>query len=244
MRTPSAVELLDAWELGLNQTSAERALGLLTSACPDLSWNELAHLPIGKRDGALLWLREALFGSEVELTTKCPACGETLELTLSIADIHVDSPPVLKMPMTVSAEGFRVDFRLITTADLIALSRGQTELSIGRELFAMCVVEVRIGDRIGLVEELPEPVIAAVSHAMALADPQADVQLALSCPACSHAWSTTFDIDRFLWAEVHAWARRTLREVHALARAYGWSERDVLELSPLRRQAYLELARA
>ena len=30
-------------------------------------------------------------------------------------------------------------------------------------------------------------------------------------------------------------------EVHALASAYHWHERDILALSPVRRQAYLEL---
>jgi len=33
-------------------------------------------------------------------------------------------------------------------------------------------------------------------------------------------------------------ARRLLRDVHELARAYGWSERDILELSLTRRLAY------
>ena len=43
------------------------------------------------------------------------------------------------------------------------------------------------------------------------------------------------------WLEIDAWARRTLRDVHALASAYAWSERDVLALSPTRRTLYREL---
>ena len=35
-------------------------------------------------------------------------------------------------------------------------------------------------------------------------------------------------------------ARRLLDEVHALARSYSWSERQILELSEVRRRAYLE----
>ena len=37
------------------------------------------------------------------------------------------------------------------------------------------------------------------------------------------------------------WAGRMLLDIHALARAYGWSESDILALPPRRRQAYLEL---
>ena len=76
---------------------------------------------------------------------------------------------------------------------------------------------------------------------MAEADPQADIQLALSCPACGHQWLSTFDIVSFFWSEINAWAYRILREVHILASAYGWREADILAMSPYRRQLYLEM---
>jgi hypothetical protein len=76
---------------------------------------------------------------------------------------------------------------------------------------------------------------------MAEADPQADIQLAISCAACSHHWRTTFDIVSFFWSEIEVWARRLLCEVHILASAYGWHEREILGLGPVRRQLYLEM---
>jgi len=39
--------------------------------------------------------------------------------------------------------------------------------------------------------------------------------------------------------EVNEWAERQLQTVHKLARAYGWTEREILNLSPVRRQLYL-----
>jgi hypothetical protein len=79
-----------------------------------------------------------------------------------------------------------------------------------------------------------------VGH-MAQADPQADVQLALCCPRCSHEWQEVFDIVSFFWSEISAWTARILREVHTLACAYGWREADILAMSPGRRQCYLEM---
>jgi hypothetical protein len=67
------------------------------------------------------------------------------------------------------------------------------------------------------------------------------VLLGLHCPLCSHSWQALFDIASFFWTEISAHARRLLREVDALARAYGWSEAEILGLSASRRQAYLEL---
>jgi hypothetical protein len=66
----------------------------------------------------------------------------------------------------------------------------------------------------------------------------------LTCPQCAHQWQAPLDIVSFLWSEVHAWAIRLLREIHELASAYGWSEAEILALSPWRRRAYLELVNA
>ncbi|MGH8523199.1 MAG: phage baseplate protein, partial [Gammaproteobacteria bacterium] len=74
------------------------------------------------------------------------------------------------------------------------------------------------------------------------ADPQSNLQISLTCPACGHCWEALFDIVFFLWAEINHWAERTLRAVHLLARAYGWREADVLAMSPTRRQMYLGMA--
>ena len=84
----------------------------------------------------------------------------------------------------------------------------------------------------------------AVIRELAAGDPQAEVLLSLRCPACEHEWSTPFDILAYLWDEIDDWARRLLSEVHTLASAYGWSERDVLGMSARRRRLYLEMSEA
>ena len=65
--------------------------------------------------------------------------------------------------------------------------------------------------------------------------------LSLSCPDCGHCWDVPFDIVSYFWGELHVWAQRVLREVHTLASAYGWREADILGLSPLRRELYLQM---
>ena len=52
------------------------------------------------------------------------------------------------------------------------------------------------------------------------------------------------DIAPALWAEVQAAAERSLLEVDALAREYGWSEAEVMALPHARRAAYLQLVGA
>ena len=92
---------------------------------------------------------------------------------------------------------------------------------------------------------IPAGIAAALESEMtgtiAAADPLAEIALELACPDCAATWSAPFDIVRFLWSEVDAWAARTLDEVHVLASHYGWSEAEILALSPQRRQHYRDL---
>ena len=113
-----------------------------------------------------------------------------------------------------------------------------------RILFERCLIAAKLGGESVRAEQLPAQVVDAVAKCLAEADPQADVQLDISCPFCGWNWQASFDIVAFLWTEIEARACRLLQDVHVLARAYGWSEREVLDLSPLRRELYLEMVNA
>lgn len=82
------------------------------------------------------------------------------------------------------------------------------------------------------IEQMPETALQAMVQEMDHVDPQSNLEINLTCPACGHCWAALFDIVSFLWAEINNWAERTLRTVHLLARAYGWREADILALSP------------
>ena len=61
------------------------------------------------------------------------------------------------------------------------------------------------------------------------------------CPSCSWHMDAALDPGVLLWDDVQASVRGMLGQVHALARAYGWTEHEVLSMSPRRRAAYLEM---
>jgi len=79
---------------------------------------------------------------------------------------------------------------------------------------------------------------------MAAADPLAEIRLTFDCPVCGDAFEDDLDLPTFLWAEMAARAKRLLSEVHLLASAYGWSEAEILGLSPVRREFYLGMVGA
>lgn len=241
MRPLSASELLSVWEGGHEQALVDRALLLLACACPDESWDDLAALPIGRRDARLLTLREWSLGPQLCCLARCPACGESLELTFSMEDVRVDATPLAEAELYLEMEGYEVSFRLLDSTDLTALHGADDRAAARHTLLERSVLTVRCNGEDHSGSRLPAPVLDAVVRRMAEADPQADVHTVLSCPACAHSWQATFDIVSFFWAEIENWAYRMLRDVHRLASAYGWREADVLALSPRRRQFYLEM---
>lgn len=247
MRAPDAAELLDLWERGLTQSVPRRALALLRAAWPETTDAQLLAWPLGLRDARLLALRRHLFGPDLTIVAPCPACGETVESTFQVDQVLLpETAGEWRATRVIEQEGYVITFRLPACGDLLALSETPRAATADprQQLLTRCVIELRTADGAPAdVTRVPERVSAAIVAGMAAADPQADVQLACVCPSCGETWDTLFDIASVLWSEIHAWARRLLRDVHALARAYGWREADVLALSPTRRQIYLELSR-
>lgn len=241
MRALTASELLDAWERGGSRSSHRQAQVLLEASCPDLPPEDIAGWTIGQRDRRLLALRELIFGPRLAAVAACPHCGVQLDLAFSTADVEDDprgQEQGAREPHGVELDGYAVRFRLPTGADLAELEGARLS---ERSLLQRCIATAERDGRPVTPDELPSRVVEAIAQRMAEADPQAEVRLALACPACGHAWRAPFDIVAFFWREVDAWARRTLRDVHTLASAYGWREADILALSPRRRQLYLDM---
>jgi len=241
MHALTPAELLEIWELGMRQANDQKALTLLSAALQEESWASLARQSIGRRNALLLAVREGLFGPQFIGEARCPACGERLELNFRTEDIRATPIPEAAEPLTLEVSDYQVVFRLPTSEDL-ALVRGYEDAEVvARLLLTRCLLSTRYNGEETSVEELPSEIVAALENSMGKADPQANMQLSLTCPGCGHHWLARFDILSYVWKELDAWARRVLREVHYLASAYGWSETDILNMRPWRRQIYLDL---
>lgn len=240
MRNLNAADVLNVWEQGLNRSLLQRALMLLVTAFPEMGSDSVAELSIGTRDACLLLVRERLFGSRLVNNVICPQCAIRIEWEQDISDI------VVKTPDYQTAHQFRLEiddyhlcFRLPNSIDMAELE-GSSNVAVAlQQLLRRCILSVEYAGAFCDIEQLPESVIQALNLRIEELDPQADVRINLTCPECSHRWEVFFDIASFLWAEINEWAERMLQTVHKLARTYGWTEREILNLSPVRRQLYL-----
>lgn len=245
MPSLSAEHIVRVWELGQRQHPLDRALTCLQFALPEVSWESLAALSVGQRDAYLLALREQTFGPQLDSLATCPKCQEQLEFSLSTTDLRItELGPLSVGPAQqhqCQVNDLTLQFRLPNSLDLAAVVTEANSAVARQQLAQRCLMQVEQAGQVVEMASIPESAIATLSQQLVEVDPQAEILLDLDCPACEHPWQILFDIVDFLWTELAAQAKRLLSEVHQLARFYGWREADILAMTSLRRQYYLEL---
>lgn len=232
MRGLTAGDFLDLSDDGGSLDWITRGLMLTGAAWRQASPAECAALPVGARNRLVLALRVLTFGREMPLRLRCRACGADLVARVDLGAVlagHAAEPPAT---VRVAIEDEEVEARLPSSGDLLAtagLPPGEGEWA----LYERCLVSRTAGD--------PVTARQRIAEAMALADPLAVLEVDLECDQCHTRSSEPFDIVTCFWKEIDAGARRAELDVHALASAYGWSEEQILALSPARRARYLAL---
>lgn len=227
----SAEALLEIWEHGQRCSPADRSLQLLALAQPGQGRAALAGVDLAQRDWHLLQLRRRWFGSGLAGYADCPACGEQLEVEFDAASLPEECPP--DPPAFVTRDGCR--FRLPTLGDLIAVAGAEDADVAAHQLFERCRIDAA-----------PPSDLPAIRHevdeGLAILAAERGIYLTLSCTHCGQPSRHALDPAEYLWNEIAAAAAALLEDVHLLASAYGWAERDILAMSPTRRQAYVNRA--
>lgn len=231
------------WEASQLRCLAEQSYLMLGAALPEAGAAQLLSLPLGRRDGYLLQLRELTAGSKIEGYAECVRCRERLTFTLNTGDILLRDPAIeSETEFVLDIESCRVWFRLVTLGDLLAI-RECPSVEAGRSILVeRCITRVERDGAPVPSRVLSDAAIERVGEAIREADPQVEIRFQISCPNCGHDWSSTFDIVSFFWKELSIRAQRLFREVDTLARAYGWTESEILHMSLEKRRHYLELA--
>lgn len=246
-RLPAAA-IIQIWEMAEGHHPIDQALIMLGVAYPTLAPATLAALSIGQRDTHLLALYNQTFGPQADALAHCPHCREPLTFALPLPAMQL-APPDAPIEHTYQchSDGYDLHFRLPTSFDLAALAQTAQALPADPAclsgvplLLQRCVLRAAQAGQPVVATDLPAAVVTALAAQMVELDPQAEILLQLTCPACGHSWQALFDIVTFLWNTIRQQAKRLLSDVHTLARGYGWSEAAILALSPARRQFYLE----
>ena len=229
----------------------ERALPLPDAAREALLAHDALAAPAATVGAQRLRLIERLrerIGARLALKSRCPACGDDAAFAVDIAALLDALPSGSDAPAehALDHEGWQLRFRLPAPHEIEAANHGpdaDADAFVQR-LLKRCVIDAREQGTPRTVGTLPEPLLAALSQRMDALDPAAHIGFELDCPACAHHWTAPFDPGRALWSLLQGDAERLLLDIDDLAQRYGWSEDQILALTPTRRRAYLQLARA
>jgi hypothetical protein len=230
VRDLAPADLLAAWERGWARPLSDRAIALLDATDRPGSLDELS---VGQCDARLYAVRAQLFGDDLALVGRCPVCGERVDVELSLSAVAPDPDLVPDSSVIVEHEGRRVECRVPSNADFRALAARGSQLS-ARDVVARCRVPEPRSDP---DDDLDDRLVSEVLERLVETDPGAHVCLDVTCP-CGATWAEPLDIRTVLWDELGTWVTELLHDVHHLASVYGWSEAEVLALSPWRRDWY------
>jgi hypothetical protein len=200
---------------------------------PDRDWTSLV---ITDFEFLLLSVRAARFGQQLSLAFACPHCRELAEVRFRVSDFLESIKPRAVPGVAPNPDRpgwFCLDglaFRLPTVGDLIAVA------VLGRpatRLVALCMDETaqQRGYR------------ARVERAMAAMAPELSRPISDACPSCGAAVQASLSVTRIVVSEMRRAAADLHDEVDLLARAYHWSQADILSLPQDRRHAYAERVR-
>ncbi|MFN3324556.1 MAG: hypothetical protein ACK5AZ_13750 [Bryobacteraceae bacterium] len=196
----------------------------------ELSESELWRWTVTRRMQALLAVASASGGTRRETAVVCPEpeCRQTMQIELDLRAFR----------RSCDDETFR--FSPDGAAEFVfRLPNGLDQLRFVQELD---------DDPLRLVPELiasgdlqafrPEwlPLLEAELEER---DPFTVLELSATCPGCGASNSHHFDLEAFLLRDLARKQTALLEAIHRIARAYHWSEREILALPPHRRDYYL-----
>lgn len=232
----SEQELLEVLDRGESMSIPERALLLAQAADRAV---DPRTLPAGARDGLILALRGRLLGRTLEAGDTCPHCSAASSIVIDGVTLARLGPTVPSMGIEVRAGDYKVWCRPPSSADLVDVANAPDPATARELLLGVTILAAGSDGAPVPPTTLPLGVLQEVGERLSEADPLAEISLRVTCEACEGMWDTVLDPATFVWQELRGWRRRLLWEVHLLAAAYGWTERDILSLPPGRRQIYL-----
>lgn len=208
-------------------------------------------LTVGDRDRLLFALCASTFSSEMDLTSRCPfeECGELSELTLSLETMarhNPTAPPAdfFEKQITLGHTSCTLRFRFPTGKDQETACRylaKQGSASVETELIQSCLLGLHDTSGAPIAfENRIEEIAPQIETAWSDLDPPADCYAQVDCPACDRSYTAVLDVLALFIAGLKN-RGDIFHQVDRLARAYHWSERELLALSFNRRQRYLDL---
>lgn len=186
-------------------------------------------ITVADRDYLMAGIYKYTYGSRIESSLSCSACGEKYDLDFSLDDLIKHTGGRDKKIRT-DEEGFfcgenGLRFRLPNGEDELAVwGSGPEEAE--KIMLTRCMPQNNTG-RSEQVMELMEEL-----------GPVLTTDISANCPECGSLQIVQFDIQQYLLTKIRNERKKLAAEVHSIAFGYGWSHKEILDLPRSMRQTY------
>lgn len=211
----------------------------------------VAELTLAERDRIIVELYRLCFGDEVAFETACGECGRGLgvrfPLTSFVEQVESTAMDVLVLDDGwFSASGLTV--RLPTLEDEAALwgvapERRRDEL-LSRCLRGAAQVDAQSAGDASSDSQGRGGLLDRVEALLSEVGPLVSGSIRTTCGECGATQEVEFDIVDFFARALELERPVLMREIHCLARAYGWSLESILDLPRERRRELVALVLA
>jgi hypothetical protein len=192
-----------------------------------------------RRTQALLTIAIRTSGSDLELGVTCPnlACGELLELPIRLTDFEQDNVPDNIQCRT--DDGVMLTLRLPNGDDQRRWFRLGLAEDADWAVMATDLITAVDGQPLEAGNSDVADWLKHIEQALQASDPLTDLSIETSCPHCDRHFSVDVDLEKELLMLLEQRQPQLLNEIHSIASAYHWSEEQIMNLRPARRQQYL-----
>jgi hypothetical protein len=196
---------------------------------------QVRDLAVCDLDAIAATLQCSYYGNRVESFLACPRCGRGFDLSFDLTALLNSraerGDPTIGGPDQNGVFSLRDGrrFRLPTGVDQLAVSNLEPT-DAARELRSRCVLQ-------GDFEDDPD----VLETAMEAAGPLLSRELLAPCPHCRMLQATQFQIQRYFLTALASERRFLNHEIHYLARGYGWSRAEILEMTREDRRLHVQL---
>lgn len=202
-----------------------------------------AAMSVGDRQFLMRALGVQLGMDRVWFTGTCTACGERFDVEVAQGAMPVKDAGACYPFVSLVVDGVPVQARVPTGEDQSALLRSEAsghreaDASIAADTRRALLARLVLAPGLAWVAACSDEACAALEAALEEVAPEVSDRAATTCPDCGAANELFVDPYASLWL----FGSELFDEVHRLASAYHWSERDILDLPRDRRQRYLRL---
>ena len=208
---------------GATYRDATRLIASLLEQGADLlGAGDIERLPVCDFDRLASGLYRMLYGQSAEVRCTCPSCRKAFEFTIPLASLEtVPEVPANGVGLVLSGG---THLRLPSVGDVLR--------------------QIAPSANIPFVTVAGNDPPAEIEARLASLCPVSAQAIAFACPHCTAESEIAFDLVIFLMKMFARESDFLLREIHLVARVYGWSLNEILSLPRTVRHGFVKLVAA